>query len=164
MRFVGLDPSTKTGIVILDKKGNVILEKEITSSIKEDPQRFIHITEQILEHLKDGDKICIEGFSYGSRGRGVSTQYGIGWTIRTALFYQDVDYTEVTPGGLKKFATGKGNTSKDNMILPIYKRWGYEHKSDNVRDAFVLAQISRAMHEDIKLTKFQKEVIEVIKK
>src|SRR5690625_2294207 len=134
MCYVGLDPSTKTGIVILDKDGNVILEKEITTNIKEDPERFIHITEQILEHLKDGDKICIEGFSYGSRGRGVSTQYGIGWTIRTALFYQDVDYTEVTPGGLKKFATGKGNTSKDNMILPIYKRWGYEHKSDNVRD------------------------------
>ena len=163
MRYVGLDPSTKTGIVILDKDGNVILEKEITTNVKEDPHRFVDITDKVLKHVKSSDKVMIEGFSYGSRGRGVSTQYGIGWIIRTALlFTKKIEYTEVTPGQLKKFATGKGNTSKDNMILPIYKRWEFEHDSDNVRDAYVLAQIGRALDNKYDLTKFQKEVLNAL--
>src|SRR5690625_7758907 len=82
------------------------------------------IANQVLKHIKKDDKVCIEGFSYGSRGRGVSTQYGIGWIIRALLVKGNINYKEVTPGQLKKFATGKGNTSKDNMILPIYKKWG----------------------------------------
>ena len=159
MNYVGLDPSTKTGIVILDKAGNVILEKEITTTIKAEPDRFMDIANQVLKHIKKDDKVCIEGFSYGSRGRGVSTQYGIGWIIRALLVKENINYTEVTPGQLKKFATGKGNTSKDNMILPIYKKWGYEHDSDNVRDAYVLAQIGRALEGLENTTKYQKEVL-----
>lgn len=160
MNYVGLDPSTKTGIVILNKAGNVILEKEITTTIKAEPDRFMDIANQVLKHIKKDDKVCIEGFSYGSRGRGVSTQYGIGWIIRALLVKGNINYKEVTPGQLKKFATGKGNTSKDNMILPIYKKWGYEHDSDNVRDAYVLAQIGRALDGLENTTKYQKEVLE----
>src|SRR5690625_4105234 len=137
-RYVGIDPSTITGFYIEDKNEKVIIETEITTKVKEDPQRFMDIANQIIKYLKDGDVIVIEGFSYGSRGRGVSTQYGIGWLVRAYLILNGFQYTVVTPGQLKKFATGKGNTSKDNMGVPIYKRWAYEHESDNVRDAFVL--------------------------
>ena len=160
--YVGLDPSTKTGLVKLNKSGEVIHRKEITSKVKVDPVRFIDLTEQILEHISENDKVMIEGFSYGSRGRGVSTQYGIGWTIRTALYYKNIEYTEVSPGGLKKFATGKGNTSKDNMILPIFKRWNFEDDSDNVRDAYVLAQMGRALDGLEKTTKYQREALKAI--
>lgn len=162
MRYVGLDLSTKTGLVILDEFGNVLTEKEITSKIKTDPQRMIDLTEQVLNHLKKDDVIAIEGFSYGSRGKGMSFQFGYGYSVQIALYTNDYDYLIVTPSQVKKFATGKGNASKDNMILPIYKKWGYEHESDNVRDAFVLAQIARATKNNLNLTNYQKEVIEVI--
>lgn len=161
-RYVGLDPSTQTGIVILDKRGNVVFEKEITTKEKNDPERFIDIRDQVFKRIKKNDKVFIEGFSYGSRGRGVSTQYGVGWVIRTMFVESSIDYIEVTPGQLKKFATGKGNTSKDNMILPIYKRWQYEHNSDNVRDAYVLAQIGRAADKFYDTTKFQDEVLKTL--
>src|SRR5699024_4170133 len=149
----------KTGICKLDENGKVIAAKEITSVFKTDPARFIDITEQIMCEIGNDDKVVIEGFSYGSRGRGVSTQYGIGWVIRTALYHTGIKYLEVTPSQLKKFATGKGNTSKDNMILAIYKHWGFEDDSDNVRDAFVLARIGMAKDESGTLAGYQKEVI-----
>src|SRR5699024_67117 len=162
MNYIGIDPSTKTGLVVLDKQGIALHQEEVTTGIKKDPARFIDITERVLKHIKKGDTVVLEGFSYGSKGRGVSTQYGMGWVLRTALYHKDIDYTEVTPGGLKKFATGKGNTSKDNMILPIFKRWGFEHDSDNVRDAYVLAKIGRAIKGHEETTKYQKEVLKAI--
>ena len=164
MRFVGLDLSTKTGLVIIDESGAVITEKEITSKVKEDPQRMIDLTEQVLAHLEKDDIIAVEGFSYGSRGRGVAFQYGYGYSVQIALYTNDFKYLIVTPSQVKKFATGLGNASKESMILPIYKRWGYEHESDNVRDAFILAQIARATKINTELTKFQKEIIDTLKK
>lgn len=162
MNYIGLDPSTKTGLVKLSESGNIIHQEEITSKVKSDPLRFIDLTDKILKYVRKGDRVVIEGFSYGSKGKGVSTQYGIGWVIRTELYKNDIEYIEVSPGGLKKFASGKGNTSKDNMILPIFKRWGFEHDSDNVRDAFILAQIGRAIDGHGDLVKYQKEVIKAI--
>ena len=163
MRFVGLDLSTKTGLVIIDESGNVLTETEITSEIKNDPERMIDLTEQVLSHLEKDDVIAIEGFSYGSRGKGIAFQFGYGYSVQIALYTNDFNYLIVTPSQVKKFATGKGNASKDNMILPIYKKWGYEHASDNVRDAFVLAQIARATKTSVELTKYQKEVINSLK-
>ncbi|MNT79748.1 hypothetical protein D3C72_2191240 [compost metagenome] len=48
------------------------------------------------------------------------------------------------------------------MVLPIYKHWRFEHESDNVRDAFVLAQIARSVRMGTFITKYQQEVIKAI--
>lgn len=162
MRYVGIDPSTKTGIVSIHSSGKLIHRREITSRIKDDPYRFMDIAEEVVADLQEGDVICIEGFSYGSKGAGVSTQYGIGWLIRAELIKNGYSYHEVSPSSLKKFATGKGNTKKDAMVLPIYKRWGFESDSDNIRDAYVLAQMARALHEEVELANYQKEVLEKV--
>lgn len=163
MRFVGVDPSTKLGLVILDEAGQVVFEKEIKTTEKQDPQRFIALSESVLLHLQPDDKIMIEGFSYGSKGAGVSTQYGVGWQIRADLVRRGFTYTEVTPSGLKKFASGKGNTKKDNLVIPIFKKWSYESDSDNIRDAYVLARIGMAQEGLEKLTAYQEDVIKALK-
>lgn len=142
-----------------------MLEEEITGISDKDPKRMVTLTNKIINQIKgQNSTICIEGFSYGSKGRGISFQFGLGHAIRNEMFKHNIKYIDVSPGQLKKFATGKGNTSKDNMILPIYKRWNYEHDSDNVRDAFVLAQIARGLHHGNGLVKHQREVIFELKK
>ncbi|KQL20477.1 hypothetical protein [Cytobacillus solani] len=160
MRFVGIDPSTKTGLVIIDK--SEIWSKEITTTIENDPERFMDITKQVISPICESDVICIEGFSYGSKGAGVSTQYGIGWLIRAELIRNGYSYYEVSPSSLKKFATGKGNAAKDAMVLPIYKHWGFDHPSDNVRDAFVLAKMAQGLKGLSTLTKYQIEALEKV--
>lgn len=161
MRFVGIDPSTKTGLVILeDNKVHTAIE--VTSKEKRDPHRFMDIAKTVMKYITDHDVICIEGFSYSSRGAAVSVQYGIGWILRSELIKAGLNYYDVPPSSVKKFATGRGNVKKDEMVLPIYKRWGFEHSSDNVRDAFVLAQMARALNGQAELTKFQEEALKKI--
>ena len=164
MRYIGIDLSSKTGLVAINQENKILMAEEIQGDSNEDPKRMVSLTEKILQRLDAKDKIMIEGFSYGSRGRGVSFQFGLGHYVRNELYKYGFDYKIVAPGQLKKFASGKGNTSKDNMILPIYKKWGFEHESDNVRDAFVLAKIGQAFNQGNDLLKYENEVIEELKK
>lgn len=161
MRFVGIDPSTKTGFVALDEVGTVIRAKELTGIGNQDPKRMTTLIDEIMAHLRPDDVVCIEGFGFASQQ--AIQLGGIGWGIRMALYRRGMKYTEIGPAAVKKFATGKGNANKDEMVLPIYKQWSFEHSSDNVRDAFVLARIALTMsnYEMMKYqtTKAQQEVI-----
>lgn len=145
MRFVGIDPSTKTGLVIINTDGEIINAEEITAKSK-DPERMVSIIDGVMGELSPGDDIAIEGFAYGANGNAISIQYGLGWGLRMALYTDKYSYLDVPPTSLKKFASGRGNTKKDELAVHIFKRWGFEHKSDNVRDAFVLAHIARLAH------------------
>jgi crossover junction endodeoxyribonuclease RuvC len=82
--------------------------------------------------------------------------------IRAELIRNGYTYIDVPPTSVKKFATGKGNTKKDEMVLPIYKKWGFEHASDNVRDAFVLAQMAKGIYDSSNLTEYQKEALKKV--
>lgn len=146
MRFVGIDPSTKTGFVALDENGKLLRAKELTGIGKEDPKRMVTLIDEIMTHLKPGDVVCIESPAMHAQGKAVGFMWGLAYGVRTAMFRRGWEYIDVTPSQVKKFATGKGNVKKDEMVLPIFKRWGFEHSSDNVRDAFVLAQIARTLH------------------
>ncbi|WP_121605327.1 crossover junction endodeoxyribonuclease RuvC [Virgibacillus sp. Bac332] len=145
MNYVGIDPSTLTGICVLNENGEVITVDEVKTKVKEEPQRFMDLADKVISYIGQGDSVTIEGFSYGSRGQGVSTQYGIGWAIRMKLVeLQGMDYiykyTDVAPSALKKFVTGKGNASKDIMMRDVFKKWGFENNSNNICDAYALAR------------------------
>jgi crossover junction endodeoxyribonuclease RuvC len=163
-RFVGIDPSTKTGFVALDEHGNVLKAKELTGVGSHDPKRMVTLIDEIMDHLQQGDVIGIESPANHATGSYVGQMFGIAWGIRMALFRRGWIYKDITPSQVKKFATGKGNTKKDEMVLPIYRKWGFEHRSDNVRDAFVLAQIIKAISNPAVLVpaKYEAEVIEAL--
>jgi Holliday junction resolvasome RuvABC endonuclease subunit len=55
---------------------------------------------------------------------------------------------KVPPMTLKKYASGKGNSKKQEMLLQIYKRWGMEFNDDNAADAYGLARIAAESHID----------------
>lgn len=158
MRYVGIDPSTVTGLVIIENN-QVVVETEIKSKIKTDPRRFMDIAYNIVTQLKKGDVVAIEGFSFGSKGQGVSVQYGIGWIIRQELIRNGYKYIEVPPTSLKKFATGKGNTKKEDMVLPVFRKWGYECKTNNIRDAYILAKIAETITTKRELLEYEKEAL-----
>lgn len=160
MRFVGLDPSTKTGFVALDEDGHVLRAKELTGVGNKDPVRMITLIDEVIAHVQKDDFIIIENFGFATQ-QGIMLG-GIGWGIRMALVRRGLTYVEVSPGQLKKFASGKGNTKKDDLAVGIYKRWEFQHSSDNVRDAYVLAQIGRALKSMKVDYQYQKEVIETI--
>jgi len=155
-RFVGIDPSLRTGFVALSPYGEVIEMKEIERD-GDDPARMSNLIQAVSESVLDCDFVAIEGFGYASQ-RGFLLG-GIGWGIRIELYRRGIPYVDVAPSLLKKFAGAKGNAKKEQVVLEVYKRWGFEHDSNNVTDAYVLAQIARALHERIELPKFQQEVL-----
>lgn len=162
MRFIGLDPSTKTGFVALDESGQVLKAKELTGIGKEDPKRMITLIDEVIRHVKKDDLIVIEGFAYMAQGQYILQLGGIGWGIRMSLLRHGFKYIEVAPGQLKKFGCGKGNASKDNLAIGVKDNFNYTHSSDNVVDAYVLAQLGRALKYKKVDYEYQKEVVEKV--
>lgn len=160
----GIDPSTKTGLVGLDEKGKVLQAQEIhlQNGIYSTPSEIWGYSQKIIDMVPKRSLVAIEGFSFGSKGKSVSTQYGIGYALRFALNNAGLTVLEVAPTQVKKFATGKGTAAKDAMVLPIYRHWGFEHDSDNVRDAFVLAQIALSKLTGTTKAKYQEDVLNAI--
>ena len=158
MRFIGIDPASKTGFVALDENGNVLKAKELTGISDKDPKRMVTLVDEVMNHIGPMDVICIEGFSFNSTGQGVDFQYGLGWNIRNSLFRRRFNYYEVAPNAVKKFVGVTGWTgepgSKTRLTGPQKKRavmnaveehFGFTHPSDNVVDAYIMAQIARSL-------------------
>ncbi|CAM5578967.1 hypothetical protein SAFG77S_09059 [Streptomyces afghaniensis] len=182
MRFIGIDPSTKTGFVALDDEEVILKEKEITGIGTVDPKRMRTMIIDVMDHIKKDDIIAIEGFGFASQQ--AVQNGGIGWGIRMALDARKMNYIEVAPNALKKYVGVTGWTgekgSKRRLSGPEKKRavkaavkehFNYSHKSDNVIDAYVLAQIARDVYytKQSPLTKeygisYQNEVINTILK
>jgi len=69
---------------------------------------------------------------------GAATEVGVGLATRVmeiACEYE-IEYQTVHTGTLKKYATGKGNASKDEMLKRARERWPEQHvEDDNQADA-----------------------------
>ena len=72
-------------------------------------------------------------------------------TVRLTLwaYFMDYDHQEhlrrplqIPPMTLKKYATGKGNAKKQEMLMQMYKRWGVEFNNDNAADSYALARLA----------------------
>ena len=74
---------------------------------------------------------------------------------------------QIPPMTLKKYAAGKGNAKKQEMLMQIYKRWGIEFNDDNAADSYALARLAagasidaveKAIVEQIKDVKFRDQL------
>ncbi|NOU95611.1 hypothetical protein GC093_20605 [Paenibacillus sp. LMG 31456] len=163
-RYVGLDPSTKTGLVVLDEDGEVWDAREIEVGLygRDPSARHMRLLVQTIIGLTNpSDRVAIEGFGFASQAGFLLG--GIGWGIRMSLYERKTSMIEVAPSALKKFTGAGGNAGKEAVAVEVFKRWGFQHKSNNVTDAYVLAQIARALYEPVKLVKCQQEVIKKLK-
>ena len=85
---------------------------------------------------------AMEGYAYGSQMANMAGEMGA--TIKLILKQIDTAYPLIVPPtSLKKYATGRGNsTSKSQIMLAVYRKWGVELLDDNAADSFVLAKMS----------------------
>lgn len=178
MRFVGIDPSTKTGFVALDEHGNVLRAKELTGIGSVDPKRMRTLIHEVKDHVQPDDRVCIEGFGFASQQ--AIQLGGIGWGVRMMLDARKIPYHEPAPNQVKKFVgvagwVGEkgskrrlqGKEKKDAVKEAVRQLYTFCHPSDNVNDAYVLAQISRhiylAQHSQLPdLPDNQREVIKAV--
>lgn len=166
MIIVGIDISTKTGVVALrcNKFGDEVevLGKHVVK-VDEDIKgidRAIRlgqlVSEQVLEYNPD---FCyIENYAFGNRFT-LALLTEIGTMVRYFLHTADIKHANVAPTTVKKFATGKGKRTKKEMRTIVRKTWNFDDKSDDIVDAFCLAMYGLANHSMIKLTPDQIQAI-----
>lgn len=88
--------------------------------------------------------VIIEGYSFASRNSQAHSIGEVGGVVRLTLFREGVPFIEVPPTSRAKFATGKGNASKNEVISAVSARTGIVWSgkgADDEADAFVLEEM-----------------------
>lgn len=143
--WIGIDQSySGFGLLVLDKEKEHDRQLWKFPVLGSDGARLHRIREEISSYLStydsDSIRLAIEGYAHASRFN--REKLGeLGGIVKLAWFefYGD-DPLIVPPTVLKKFATGKGNASKAQMIASVKERWGVEFVNDNLADAYALAK------------------------
>lgn len=91
-------------------------------------------------------------------------------TVKLTLYRRwEVLPLQVPPMTLKKYATGKGNSKKQEMLMQVYKRWGVEFNDDNAADAYALSRLAagiaindveEAVVEQLKDLKYRDQIVD----
>jgi crossover junction endodeoxyribonuclease RuvC len=166
VNYIGIDPSlTSTGISVVNDEGKLIDGRAVVTKYT-GPQRLVLIRDAVKLFLAihNPAMVCIEGYAMGAKwGREAAGE--LGGILRVLFWECGLTWKEVAPPQLKKFITGKGVAEKDHILLAVYKKYGEEFKSNDEADAFVLAQIARAMDKPhtANLLSYEREVIEAIR-
>lgn len=155
MIVVGLDLSlTCTGIVRLNgsevRVDRVLSAPPMEATRQKRPptlgERFLRLSEiaaKACETIGMPDLVVVEQPAFSQNSGSHHDRSGLWWIVMERLMVYGVDVAEVSPTGLKKFATGKGNASKTAVVDAVARRWPEVETDgdDNVADALVLAKM-----------------------
>jgi len=163
MIYCGIDPSiSSTGLVTIETaskaKGSLWVEcRTMSFKYKDDCSHLEQMYLSFKEVFKAIDFAAVEGYSFQSKGQGVSKQIELGTMIRfVALEFKKPLYI-IAPHNLKKFV---GVTQKDEVKLGVYKSWRFENKSGDIIDAYALARYCQALSDKtIMLNTNQKQAV-----
>jgi crossover junction endodeoxyribonuclease RuvC len=146
-RVVGLDLSlTATGIAPSNFP-QLRITYTVTTKTR-GCERLAHIRDEVMkscapvevwdpEWRMDAPLVVLEGYAYG-RPNQAAHLGELGGVIRLALHEAGVPYVDVPPSNLKKYATGKGNAGKEEVLAAAIRRLGYEGHDNNQADALWL--------------------------
>ena len=132
-RIVGLDLSlTCTGIA--DVAGTVTVKTKSRG-----PERLAEIRAVVRDYTRAADVVVIEGYAYG-RHNGMAAIGELGGVIRLLLHTHGIASVAVPPASLKRYATGRGNATKDEVLGAAFKRFvGFDGGNDEADAAWLRA-------------------------
>lgn len=151
VNVIGLDLSlTCTGIAHADQTSVVL-------TAAKGPERLDHICNAVMDCVAASDPafVVVEGYSFSSRNSHAHALGELGGVVRYALWKAGVPYAEVPPTCRAKFATGKGNAGKAEVVSAVSARTGLVWSGKGAEDrcdAWVLqemglAHLGRARHD-----------------
>lgn len=169
MKSLGLDVSaTSTGMVLLAAALNggppqVLLEETIcpkTRGMERCSEIAAHVLAVLDEHHPE--RVVIEGYG-GAFKSSLIPLVEVGTVVRYFLRQCGYRWLEPAPTQVKKFVLGKQG-EKSQMLLHVFKRWGFEPANDDTADGFGLAAIGLAHAGQLKgMTQPMREVVGILK-
>lgn len=158
LRFIGIDPATRTGFVALNERGDPVVELDLKGTGRAEKggitiEQLVSLENQLYKLLQPGDEIVIEQAAAGTQ-KGITTGM-IHGGLRSMIHRKGLAYNEVNPLSTKKYVgvtgwTGeagskrrlKDKEKKEAVAAAVFEHFGYTHKSDNVVDAYIIARIA----------------------
>lgn len=96
-------------------------------------RRVHEVLEQIAEVLDDGrwDAVGLEELAYGAQGTALVVLHWLWGEVVNLVRLREIPLYLVNVAGVKKFATGKGNAKKDQVMLAMANRYPQFGIADN---------------------------------
>lgn len=133
MKVAALDLSLTRPAVCVDGTVTVIDTPKVkTGDLAGKHRRLEVICTELYRLLFDDmvprvDLVAIEAYAYGAKGRAITGLAELGGIVRHDLWDSDLPYIEVAAQTIKKYATGKGNASKDEVLSAAHRRQNARH-------------------------------------
>ena len=142
MNILGIDLSlTSTGISVNGETGTI-------TTLAKGAERLSIISLAILDAVIDNsiEIVAIEGYSFASRNSQAFSIGELGGVVRTRLWERNIPYVDIPPTCRAKFATGRGNAAKTEVMSSISAKTGiiFAGKgADDMCDAWILEEMCR---------------------
>jgi crossover junction endodeoxyribonuclease RuvC len=140
---VGLDLSlTATGVAVPSGVRTLPSRGKADANLAERCARLTQLrlrVDMALAELTPPGLVVLEAPSYGSSNGHQHDRSGLWWGVVSWLLQSGVPVAEVPPALVKKYATGKGNATKDEVLAAVVRRYSdVEVRNNNEADALVL--------------------------
>lgn len=150
MIYVGVDPSlTSPGLAILEQDGSLRGTFSLATKKLRGGERLAAIYTWALELLPDctgswKGRAVIEGYAIKANNRPFDLGEA-GGVLRLALTIRGIPYEVAPPATVKKFITGNGQATKEQVAAAIKRNWGFSFKNDDEADAYGMARMATAV-------------------
>ena len=148
MKIVGIDPSlTSTGLaaVFLDGESHEVAvdrikSKPVSSDLDARWERLYDIRVEIADWTRGADLVVVEGLAYASPSPFSAERAGLWWLVIDHELRRQVPVAVVPPAVRAKYATGRGNAGKDEVLAAVVRRYpAVEVTGNDEADALILA-------------------------
>ncbi len=143
LKIIGLDLSlTSTGYSVKQETG-------IIATKTKGPERLSFISNSVIQIAKEKniELAVIESYSFASRNSQAHSIGELGGAVRMKLWENGIPFVDVPPTCRAKFATGKGNAGKNEVISSISAKTNIVWMgagADDRCDAWILEQMGMA--------------------
>lgn len=145
MKAVGLDLSlASTGIAVIVDGGahteTIKLRAGLTGV-----RRLDALRSHLREFVHGAHLVAVEGAAYNQQGgqQGHHERAGLWWLMAWTLYRAEIPLAVIGPTQIKKYATGKGNAKKAEVVGAVARRYpAVTCATDDEADALVLAAMA----------------------
>jgi crossover junction endodeoxyribonuclease RuvC len=156
--FIGIDQSL-TGFAVTALGSNDSYYTEVYKSPYFGVERLLDLQQFLSDFLEKFPPIDIAMEGSVLQSHAALKLGELAGAVKLEILKKGHYPLQVPPMTLKKFASGKGNAKKQEMLLQIYKKWGKEFSDDNAADSYALARLIRG----VGINAMEKQIIDQLK-